>query len=486
MMYFNQQGIPRASLPIFTRKCGTVLFSNFTGLVAALALLQSVVAAEYAIERGVASAKHLPLDQAGLTCGRDCLYVWLRLQGVRVSYGEIESHVFVGPQGSELSEIAKASREWQPSSRLGKLDYRALCALSGPAIVHVWVTQGKNRQGHYMVITDATEKEVSLIETATQIRTKMTPQEFSSMWSGYALFQDNPILNWEIMALSFLPISVLFFIGSNLKKWYSRAKKASWSTEAAAILASVLFFMPGCGSSPLAVAERSESIRKVESIPIAASKRHVDLGIVPFSKPGTARFLITNLKNDPIQLQLGQPSCGCTKAILSNDTVSAKGTVTLEISLGAEGGLYAGRREGSVELGIKGDSQSLRFSVEGTLEGVMLFPYTLRLSKEVTSESPGPLEGEITLGMARSSEKVTIDEVTMPAREESGLVIGQAVVKPGVEVNGYFRRGFAIPISVRPGLRPKPGVYIVRITGTIGVQTFDVTGSVYIVPTMEE
>ena len=45
---------------------------------------------------------------------------------------------------------------------------------------------------------------------------------------------------------------------------------------------------------------------------------------------------LTNLKNEPVQLQLGEPTCGCTKAVLSEETVGPKSTVTLEISLGAE------------------------------------------------------------------------------------------------------------------------------------------------------
>jgi hypothetical protein len=471
------------------------VFGGLACLMVTVAAGPDLTAAEQSIARDVATAEQLALDQAGLTCGRDCLYIWLRLQGNAVSYDDVQSRVAVGPQGSEMSEILKASRAWEPSARLGKLTYRELCALKCPVIVHIWVTQGKNREGHYMVVTEATENHVSLIETATQIRSNMRPQEFSEIWSSYALYKETPVMNWDIMALSSLPVIAVLLIVNGLRQSYSHMKAKRLAMGTAAVGLSVLLAGSGCSrSSPEAVDIRnvgefngSDPGRKVDVMPIAASKRHVDLGIVPFDKSGTATFSITNLKNEPVELQLGQPSCGCTKAVLSEETVGPRKTVTLEISLGAEGGAYSGPRQGSVELGVQGSAGSLIFSVEGILEGMSLFPYTLRVATEETeSNAPGPLEGEITLGPSRSAEPVSIEDVTMPAREEAGLAIGQATFRPGVEINGYMRRSFEIPISVRAGIRPKPGVYPIRITVKVGDQAVEGTAKVFVVPAMQD
>lgn len=487
MICFDQRGRRRWGCLYFSGAAGIVdLVGGLACLIVTVTACSGVMADEQAIVRDVVSREKMPLGESGLTCGRDCLYLWLRLQGVSVSYDDVQSQIDIGPSGSEMSEILKASRVWEPSTRLAKLAYSDLCALKRPAIVHVWVTQGKDRKGHYMVVTRASEEGVSMIETATQMRTDMTPQAFSELWSSYALYKGNPVIDW---ALSLPIVAVLLIV------WqiYSHVKKKRFAMKTAAVSLCVLLAAPGCNRSPDATVgnnqqatDGSEPGRKIEVIPIAASKRHTDLGIIPLNKLGTAQFFITNLRNEPVELQLGKPSCGCTQAVLSEETVGPKGTATLEISLGAEGGSYAGLRQGAVELGVKGIAGSLRFSVEGFVEGISLFPYTLRLATKTGGYSPGPLEGEIHLGASGSANPVSIDDLTMEGREGSGLAVGQAIIKPSVEIKGYVRQGFEIPISVRAGLRPEPGVYPIRMTVRIGDEAVMRESKIFVVPAMEE
>ena len=137
-------------------------------------------------------------DSSRNTCGRQSLYMFVRLLGHDVPYAEIERNVPVGLKGSSLLELQEAGRRLGIELSIYKCDPTCVESVRDtPCIVLIRAEYRKENgkkvmlQGHYVVTKPVSRVgnagQVNIIDGSLGYRQQLSDEDFASVWTGYYL-----------------------------------------------------------------------------------------------------------------------------------------------------------------------------------------------------------------------------------------------------------------------------------------------------------
>lgn len=403
-------------------------------------------------------------------CGARSLCIWLRLLGYDVDYGEVLKRVPMTEKGSNLAQLSEAARHWTRNLEILKAKPRDLDRLPLPAIAHGWLDR---EYGHYVVLVKVTPGSVTYIDGAQGAKVDAARSEFlNKFWSGYVL-APRDVGQALARYLSLAVIAGVVLVGCGMLLRSRRRVPAL-----ASLIASVLAF--GCDHGPRSGSNAPSSntpsvLPAAADAPLAFSGSKKDLGIVRLGESAQAVFTLSNVGRKPIDLSLGQPSCGCLASSLTREHLEPGETSELSLLLSGGGDGRAGRLGGNNAVGIKGqENQLFFFEATGIVEGMQVDEYNVRVPADRSRTSPEPVRGEIDLGLNRPGARVQILEAVLKDNGAGLLKLGAPVMGDVETLSSHLRRRFHIPVSFAPGKDAQvSGVSELRITYRIDDRTAD-------------
>ena len=216
---------------------------------------------------------------------------------------------------------------------------------------------GRSHQGHFVVLLDADEDKVTMIDTSsTEFLPRTIPaQIFRQIYSQYTLVpnaQRSIILNNYAIAfvLVFVVIAAIYINRFILLR--------------RSVLNVLVVLIVGCGHS--GKENPVVSTGKIE-VPITT----MDLGMLNQSTTSnTAKFEIINRTNETQTLETGKTSCTCTTATVNPATIKPGEKATVSMTMKSD--LEAGPRAATLAVTNKTGSWTEVFSIQGFVEGIAL------------------------------------------------------------------------------------------------------------------
>lgn len=146
---------------------------------------------------GQATPPAPPSDAARtkVECGRNALYMHLRLTGRQPDYDAVTRATPIGPQGTSLLELRDAARRLGVDAAAVTMTREQLIAAPKPVVVYFqqspFTTQDELPTGHYVVVVGTTDTQVQSLDGSTgRLRTN-TWHRFETRWNGYVLTENS-------------------------------------------------------------------------------------------------------------------------------------------------------------------------------------------------------------------------------------------------------------------------------------------------------
>jgi peptidase C39-like protein/uncharacterized protein DUF1573 len=417
-------------------------------------------------------------EETERACGRRSLYVLLRLIGCQLDYKDL-SRVPVNERGSSMADLVDAAKAWGCRLETKQGDLSSLVNAKLPLIAHIWLDRRQRSLGHYVVVVRQQAGRIYYVDATTGRNVLSSSlQQFNDAWSGYVIV---PVNNMDFWLVFWTAINVLAVA---LAAFWLRAvhRLGRRSALAAAAFLGVLAPMGGCApesrgvapdstAGPPSVANAKDS-EKQGPRALATSVRFRDLGTVPPGTEAKAVFTLTNISTKPVELSLGQPTCGCVAMRLDDPVIAPGRSTCLSMILSSVAGTEAGPREASLQVGLVGSSEQYSFTVRGILEGLKVDPYTIKIPSKLEGFAPDPIEGEFIIEDA-TAKASAIKDVRLVEESGDGSLAGAFSVgtpRLGEETRmpQFKVRRFSIPVSLREHALPKSGSMRLRVSYQIG------------------
>ena len=446
-----------------------------------------------------AGAAQFPLgridpEETERTCGRRSLFVLLRLVGCELRYDDLLGVVPVNASGSSMADLVEGAKPWGCRLEPKHGEMSSLLTANLPLIAHIWVDREQRSIGHYVVVVRRDAARIHYIDASVGRAFSSTIRQFSDSWSGYVLVPvDNTAFWLALLTAANATLVLVTFFWAGV--WHRvRAKRA---TMAAALLA--ILGLCGCSPESRGVARNSPAgsttateLRQSEKAAkaLATSVRLRDVGTVAPGTEARAVFTLTNTSKKPVELSLGEPSCGCMGAKLDEEVVAPGNSTNLNMMLSTYAGTEAGPRNATVQLGLVGSDERYLFTVRGILEGLIIDPYSIRVPSKLEGFAPDPIEGQFIIGDT-SAEGSAIRDVRLI--EENGgdgsivgaLRLGTPRLDEEETLRQYKVRRFSIPISLRGNAVPKSGLARLLVVYRIGKVVSENSTQVRVFPRAE-
>jgi hypothetical protein len=124
---------------------------------------------------------------AGMTCGVDCLYLMLLVQGKDCLFSDLEEAVSIGNHGASLLDLQRAADRFGLSSVAVRCATDKLQTLPLPAIAHLEGAGQSGAYNHYVLLLDVTPSALTLFDPLDN-RLHLIPREkLGEHFSGYFL-----------------------------------------------------------------------------------------------------------------------------------------------------------------------------------------------------------------------------------------------------------------------------------------------------------
>ncbi len=141
-----------------------------------------------------AAGPPLPSPPDAKDCGKQCLYVLLRLHGINATEREIERLLPVGEDGTSMYDLQQCAGHFGLETDVVELSPEDLDKVPLPAIVHLGPTK---EEGHYLVLVHVLEPKFPRFIDGTRGSFSWARADFARSWSGYALVpKDRWWLRW--------------------------------------------------------------------------------------------------------------------------------------------------------------------------------------------------------------------------------------------------------------------------------------------------
>ena len=180
-------------------------------------------------------------------CGYNSLYLFLHLKGYQKNFETLKSNVLVGPNGTSLYDLQKASASVGMQTETVHCSYSTLCSINMPVIA--WINRDYTATespepviGHFIVLIKASVDGVEYIDGTSGEKSTMQQANFIKQWNGMILREKSkaPFLT-DRVALSIFLLGVAFI----LLRW----GLASIKTVAPALICLMLCPLPFCHAS---------------------------------------------------------------------------------------------------------------------------------------------------------------------------------------------------------------------------------------------
>ena len=159
-------------------------------------------------------------------CGRNCVYITLRLLQTDVAYGDVQGELPERQEGHSLLELRQAASKFGVKMQIVKGPPEILTNCSLPVIAH-WEEEEKVT-GHYVVVIACTSEEVRYIDGTTAMIGTMPMVDFQTKWTGYLLIPEpSSDSRWVYATVIGTELLILFVV-----LWRWRSKRAPDSNNA--------------------------------------------------------------------------------------------------------------------------------------------------------------------------------------------------------------------------------------------------------------
>jgi hypothetical protein len=118
-------------------------------------------------------------------CGINCLYLYLKLNGIQADYDDLLRTIPIEARGTRLVDLRKAAAARGAEVALMQSTPDELSKLPMPLIAHMERPEGEG--GHFVLILAVHATNVEVIDGSTAVRQWIKVDEFRRRWSGYLL-----------------------------------------------------------------------------------------------------------------------------------------------------------------------------------------------------------------------------------------------------------------------------------------------------------
>jgi hypothetical protein len=413
----------------------------------------------------------------GQSCGVACGYLLARLLGREISYEDAVKAIPIHSGGTSLERLKKGLAQLGVEASVVRAKPGDIDSLRMPVIVHTLSRQeGSGQMGHFLLVLDISDHFVRYIEPnyAASIE-KVTRNEFVRCWTGYLIMPKyrTSRAEWGIDAILSVILGATVVVGFRRDASVIVARMRPRLKRSIATVGLVLLIAglsSGCEQTPLSL---------VPSAAIAGAKRRVyrpcqlvigstevDLGILPKEGEATARFWIENQGDESVRLNLGAPTCRCTKATMEKSLLRPGEATWIRMSMRSRPDV-AGPSDAQVYLTAEGQKWAETLHIHGIQWGARFPEYRYLVG------GPTPSQTATITGSLYIRDAATMCRIA-PSLAKTGLEnaleirdvqIGEPIAFPGyVERKCSFsvalraaagpllvRRQVSLPISVRLG-----------------------------------
>jgi hypothetical protein len=134
-------------------------------------------------------------EHAQSVCGRNALYIYLRLQACPVSYDQVAREVQIDERGTSLQALHNAARRLGFAAQVRRLTMEELANSSLPVIAHLGRSVVTGDTGHYIVVLRVEEDGVTFLDGTTGETIRYARDRFPNHWTGYVLDRQSPWRN---------------------------------------------------------------------------------------------------------------------------------------------------------------------------------------------------------------------------------------------------------------------------------------------------
>ncbi len=118
-------------------------------------------------------------------CGRNCLYMLLRLYGRQVSYDEVAASLYIGPMGSNVLEMRDVAARYGLALQIYKSSIERFTGLGHPVIALMdRTTHNGSVHGHFVIVLGYERDKVWFLDGISPARYWYRRSEFERNWSG--------------------------------------------------------------------------------------------------------------------------------------------------------------------------------------------------------------------------------------------------------------------------------------------------------------
>lgn len=390
-------------------------------------------------------------------CGARSLHVMLALNanGRRPPYSQLRSELGEGADGTSPGRMVAVANRWGLELETVYAPPESIHSFPLPAIVHLWLTPEKSADGHYVVLLDVNETDVTFVETALSARLRrMSRAEFGRFASGYALTKKRPSSLWMNLGLgATLATAYLFFVAST-----SRQKLLPMTLLVAGIGAG----LPGCGSQTVEQPPYIPSPKRASPL-VSAVTAH-DIGVVGPQSQVPATFTVSNSSSRAVDIRVVQTSCACVNATVDDPTLGPGASTVVRTKIHAEetslpGPLAVEVRVAAIDT--VGDGGVLVLKLFGVVRGLRTERVFLRVPASLQGWAPEPIRGEFYLDrQVAGNAAIEIAEVGWIGRNApQGIAFGDPVISECLDRGDHSVRRVVIPLTVESTARPPSGEY---------------------------
>ena len=139
-------------------------------------------------------------------CGRNSLFMYLKMIGSDADYSEVKRCVPIGSRGTSLLDLRKAASELGVQLTIGRREPKVQETLKLPQCIALMQGARKEDPGHYVIVEGKSRHNhvfcITIIDGSYGNRKITSPDEFASTWTGYYLAEQASIFDEMLIHMS--------------------------------------------------------------------------------------------------------------------------------------------------------------------------------------------------------------------------------------------------------------------------------------------
>lgn len=147
------------------------------------------------------------LWREGRRCGVNCVYIYLKANGLGVRFRELLESTPIGSKGSSIRDLCEGAKAVGYKLEAYKCPVRMLSVLKPPILVHMDQATGDvESTGHYVLVNGIDDKKgrVEVFDGGLAQAGTMSLEQFRRRWSGVVVRLAPATYPWPWLALLFI------------------------------------------------------------------------------------------------------------------------------------------------------------------------------------------------------------------------------------------------------------------------------------------